>query len=373
MAPDRAPSLANRFDQIAGFAVVLLLLVGCVVVLRPFFSPLLWAVVLTTSTWPLYQKLQLVFYGRRGLAALVMTLSLAGAFVLPLLLLGVSLADNVRSLVDMVRATFAAGPPSPPAWLAALPGVGDSLAEQWRAFAADPQRLAEALQPLFAPLRDLALQSGMTVGTALLQMSMSVLAAYFFYRDGEAIGRYARAVAQRLAGGRSLAFLSVAQTTMRSIVYGTVGTAIVQGGLALAGFLLAGVPGAFLLAFATFVLALFPAGAPLVWLPVAIWVWSASGWVWGLFMLLWGALVVSGSDNVVRPWLISRGSQLPFLVVFMGVIGGAIAFGFLGIFLGPTLLALGLALVREWKAGSADDGSSFANAQAHGGPGRDGG
>lgn len=348
--PPTSPSLAGRLDQIAGFAVVLLLLVGCVLVLRPFFSPLLWAVVLSFSTWPVYGRLRLLFHDRRSLAALVMTLLLAAAFVLPLVLVGASLADNAQNLVRAVRATFAEGPPQPPAWLEALPWLGPWLASSWRGLAADPERLASLVQPLFAPLRDLAVASGVTVGTALLQMSMSVLAAYFFYRDGDAIGRYVRAVADRVAGARAQAFLTVAQNTVRGIVYGTVGTAIIQGGLAVVGFLVAGVPGAFLLGFATFILALFPVGAPLVWIPVAVWLYAEHGWAWGLFMALWGGLVISGADNFVRPYLISRGSQLPFLVVFMGVIGGAVAFGFLGIFLGPTLLALGIALVREWMA-----------------------
>lgn len=345
-----APSLASRLDQIAGFAVVLLLLVGCVLVLRPFFSPLLWAVVLTFSTWPVYERLRAALHGWRNTAALAMTLLLAGAFVLPLVLVSASLADNAQMLVRAVRDTFAEGPPAPPAWLEAVPWLGRWLASSWRTLAVDPERLAAVVQPLFAPLRDLAVASGVTVGTALLQMSMSVLAAYFFYRDGDAIGRYARAVADRVAGARAHAFLAVAQNTVRGIVYGTVGTAIVQGGLAVTGFLIAAVPGAFLLGFATFILALFPVGAPLVWVPVTIWLYVEQGWPWGLFMALWGGLVISGADNFVRPYLISRGSQLPFLIVFMGVIGGAIAFGFLGIFLGPTLLALGIALMREWMA-----------------------
>lgn len=349
-----SPSLVSRLDQIAGFAVVLLLLVGCVMVLRPFFSPLLWAVVLSFSTWPVYVRLRLLFREHRGLAALVMTLLLATAFVLPLVLVGLSLADNAQTLLQAVRATFADGPPQPPVWLEAVPWLGPALAASWRSLTADPERLAQLVQPLFAPLRDLALASGMTVGTALLQMSMSVLASYFFYRDGDAIGRYVRGVADRVAGARAHAFLLVAQNTVRGIVYGTVGTAIVQGGLAVIGFLIAGVPGAFLLGFATFILALFPVGAPLVWIPVAIWLYAEQGWAWGLFMALWGGLMISGADNFVRPYLISRGSQLPFLVVFMGVIGGAFAFGFLGIFLGPTLLALGIALVREWMAPPAE-------------------
>ncbi len=350
------PSLGGRLDQIAGFAVVLLLLVGSVVVLRPFFSPLLWAMVLTISTWPFYVRLTGWLGGRRSLAAGLMTLLLAAAFVLPLLLVGTRLAENVRTLWAALNLAFANGPPAPPAWLPKIPFIGASLAASWQALVEDPSRLTEILRPFLSPLRDLLLASGLTAGTAILQVSMSVLAAYFFYRDGATIGRYLRAAGERIAGAGALQFFAVGENTVRGIVYGTVGTAIVQGGLAVAGFLVAGVPAAFLLGFITFILSLFPVGAPLVWIPTAIWLYYVEGLGWSVFMALWGVLVISGADNFIRPYLISRGSKLPFLIAFMGIIGGAAAFGFLGIFLGPTLLALAMALIREWSSPDEEPG-----------------
>ncbi len=364
MARSTLPSLGGRLDQIAGFAVVLLLLIGSVIVLRPFFSPLLWAMVLTVSTWPLYLRLCRWTGGRRALAAGIMTLLLGAAFVLPLLLVGTRLAENARILWEAVRLAFVNGPPEPPAWLPKIPLVGADLARYWQAVIGDPSRVGEILQPLLAPLRDLVLASGLTAGTAILQVSMSVLAAYFFYRDGATIGRYLRAAGERIAGEGALHFFAVGENTVRGIVYGTVGTAIVQGGLAVVGFLIAGVPAAFMLGFVTFILSLFPVGAPLVWVPTAIWLYYVEGIGWAVFMALWGALVISGADNIVRPYLISRGSKLPFLIAFMGIIGGAAAFGFLGIFLGPTLLALALALMREWS--SPDEPASSASGDAGG-------
>ncbi len=341
----------GRFDRIAGAVAILLLAVGCVVVLRPFFSPLLWAGVLTLSTWPVYARIEQLLGGRRSLAALVMTLLLTAAFVLPLALVGVSLAENVRGIVEAVRALFAGGPPQPPAWLETVPWVGPAVAAYWRELVADPERFAALLRALWQPLRDFLVASGVTIGSGLLQVSMSVLAAFFFYRDGRTIARHLRAAGYRVAGERAAHFFRIAVTTVESIVYGTIGTAIVQAVLAFIGFLIAGVPGVFVLAFATFFLSLFPGGAPVVWIPVTFWLYQSSGIGWALFMLLWGTFVISGADNIVRPYLISRGSEMPLLIVFMGVVGGALAFGFLGIFLGPTLLALGLAVLREWSEG----------------------
>ncbi len=348
--------LRRLLDRIAAFAVLAVLFAGTVLVLRPFFSPLLWGAVLSFSTWPAHRRLRTALGGRRSAAALLMTLALAGAFVLPLALVGTSLAGNARMLVEGAVRWLERGPPGPPAWLEGLPVLGPSIASYWREIATSPERILPLLQPLLGPLRDLAVAGGVTVGSALAQMSMAVLAALLFYRDGERIGAHVRAISVRILGARAAHFLEVTETTVRGIVYGTVGTAIVQAALAVLGFLIAGVPAAFLLGFLTFVLALFPVGAPLVWLPTALWLYHASGWPWALFMLLWGGIVVSGSDNLVRPWLISRGSKLPFLVVFMGVIGGAMAFGFLGIFLGPTLLALALALLGEWSREDGEEG-----------------
>ncbi len=347
---------AGRIDRLAALVALALLAAGVVLVLWPFFSSLLWAAVLTSTTWPLYARLESGLGGRRSLAALLMTLLLAAAFLLPLALVGLSLAENLRGLLGAIQQLFAEGPPMPPAWLERLPVIGPALAAEWRELVMDRERLAGLLQNLWQPLRDFLVASGVTLGTGLMQLTMSVLAAFVFYRDGSALARFLRRVGERVAGPRFGRLLRVAETTLASVVFGAIGTAIVQALLAFAGFLIAGVPGPFLLGFATFFLALFPAGAPIVWLPVAFWLYQTSGLGWGLFMLLWGTVVVSGSDNLVRPYLISRGSELPFLLVLMGVVGGALAFGFLGIFLGPTLLALALAVVREWGAEAVADG-----------------
>jgi predicted PurR-regulated permease PerM len=145
--------------------------------------------------------------------------------------------------------------------------------------------------------------------------------------------------------------LNVAGSTTKSVVYGIIGTAIAQAAMASIGFWIAGVPGTLLLGFLTFVLSLVPGGPPFVWVPVAIWLLYTGQPGWALFMAIWGFISISGIDNIVRPYLISRESRMPLLLVFLGVIGGVLAFGFIGIFLGPTLLALGFTLLMEWSIG----------------------
>jgi predicted PurR-regulated permease PerM len=152
---------------------------------------------------------------------------------------------------------------------------------------------------------------------------------------------------ERIGGERGKHLLTVAGNTIRGVVYGILGTALAQALLAGIGFLIAGVPGAAVLALLTFFLSVVPMGPPLVWIPAVIWLFHQGHTGWGIFMLFWG-VGVSSVDNVVKPWLISQGSDMPFLLIFFGVLGGALAFGFIGVFLGPTLLAVGYRLVTEW-------------------------
>jgi predicted PurR-regulated permease PerM len=142
--------------------------------------------------------------------------------------------------------------------------------------------------------------------------------------------------------------VDLAISTVRGVVYGILGSLLAQGILAGVGFLVAGVPGAFLLGFLTLFLALIPGGPALLWLPASLWLYQQGATGWAIFLALWGLLVVSTADNIVKPYFIGRGSDLPFILVLLGVLGGAIAFGVIGIFLGPTLLAVGYTVVRDW-------------------------
>ena len=153
---------------------------------------------------------------------------------------------------------------------------------------------------------------------------------------------------QRLAGKLAPGLLETVGGTVQGVVYGLVGTAIAQGIVSLIGFAIAGVPGALLLGFLTFMLSMVPIGPPLIWGGAAAWLFAQDQTGWAIFMAIYGFVVISGIDNVIKPLLISRGSSLPFVLVFLGVMGGVYAFGFVGIFLGPTLLAVGLSLLQQW-------------------------
>jgi predicted PurR-regulated permease PerM len=322
---------------------------GCFLTLRPFISAALWAVILCFTTWPLFAQLEALLGGRRTLAALIATLALAAIVVTPVAILIASLSSNLNEVVAASQRLIHSGPPPLPSWLANLPLVGTHLSAYWTAVnESGAARLAEIARLLPAAER-FVLGSGRALGEGIFQIILSLLLTFFFYRDGEAAAERLSATINRLGGDQGNHLLGVAGATMRAVVYGILGTALIQGVLAAIGFMIARVPGAILLGFITFVLSPFPGGPTLVALPAAVWLYRQESLGWALFMIVWG-LFVGGIDNLLRPLLISRaGGTTPLILVILGVLGGAMAFGLIGLFLGPTLLAVGYSLLEAWS------------------------
>jgi predicted PurR-regulated permease PerM len=343
-----------KFGVKEGFLVVavLALLCGCWMVLRPFLSSLLWAVVLVCSSWPLYSRLLKLVGHRHSLAAFLMTLGMILILLLPFVIVGTTLADNVNELTAATRKFIAQGPPAPPEWLAKVPLAGQRASDYWQNLAANTGQLWTQAQKLVEPAGALLLAGGLFLASGLIKLALSIFIAFFLFRGGATVGAWATALVRHIGGERGEHLLTVAGNTVRGVVYGILGTALTQAVLAGTGFLIAGVPGALLLALLTFFSSIVPvAGTALTWVPAAVWLFHQGENGWGVFMLVWGA-GVANVDNVVKPWLISQGSNLPFLLIFFGVLGGALTFGFIGVFLGPTLLAVGYKLVVEWAAAS---------------------
>ncbi|MFN3359071.1 MAG: AI-2E family transporter, partial [Pseudomonas sp.] len=155
---------------------------------------------------------------------------------------------------------------------------------------------------------------------------------------------------ERLIGDRAGYYIELVAGTVQRVVNGVIGTAAAQAVLALIGFLIAGVPGALVLGIVTFLLSLIPMGPPLVWIPATAWLAWKGDYTYAVFLGVWGTFIISGVDNVLKPYLISRGGNLPLVIVLLGVFGGLIAFGFIGLFIGPTLLAVAYSLLTDWSA-----------------------
>jgi predicted PurR-regulated permease PerM len=341
----------RRVEMMAGVALLTLLIAGTVLVLRPFIISLILAAVLAYASWPVYDWLLARLRDRAGAAATAMTLLLLLTLVTPFAIMAISLVDNALELLRLLREALSRPLPEPPGWLASVPLAGAYLEGKWLALLQEEEgaALLQLKQYLLQlPLKSWAITAGGALGQGVVLITFSVLICFFFYRDGPAITARVQAVMEHLAGHRAKDLIEVTAGTVSRVVNGILGTALAQSVLALIGFWIAGVPGAMLLGLLTFFLSIIPMGPPLVWLPAAIWLYVQGQTAWAIFLAIYGMVVISSIDNVVKPYLISRGGALPLLLVFMGVLGGLMAFGFIGVFLGPVILAIGYALLSEW-------------------------
>jgi predicted PurR-regulated permease PerM len=336
-------------DRYLGIAALALLIIGCIAVLHPFLSALLWAAILVSVTWGAFTHLDKWLGHRRNLSALAMTCVVSLVVIAPFAIVALGLADNATQLSDAISSQLERGLPDAPAWLSGIPIVGERLTEYWQSLAHDTSRMTNELKLLLPTAQAALLATGKAIGSGLMQLTLSVFIAFFLFRDGEAFDRRLSSVVSKIAGQRGRHLLGVARSTVTGVVYGILGTALAQGVLAGIGFAIAGVPGALLLGLATFFLSVVPVGPPLIWGGAAVWLFQQGETGWAIFMVVWGGLVISMVDNIIKPIIISRGSSLPFVLVFLGVLGGAVAFGLVGVFLGPTLLAVGYRLLNEWS------------------------
>jgi len=330
-------------------ALATLIVVGTVWVLAPFLAALLFAAILCLTTWPLFAWLEGKLRGRSTLAALIATLVLALTVLAPMSYLAATIADGVAQLITLLRPWFESTDHAPPDWLATLPLIGETLDTYWRKLAIDQDELAHLGKQLFEPTRKFLTSAAALIGQGLLQLMLVVLIAFFFYRDGRILGQRLLRLAGKIGGEFGERLLGLAQGTIMGVMVGIVGTASTQGFFALVGFLIAGVPAALLLAAAVFFLSMIPVGPPLIWGGAAWWLYDQGQTGWAIFMLVYGFAVISSIDNLVRPLLISHTASLPILLVALGVFGGVLAFGFVGIFLGPVILALALTLADNWS------------------------
>lgn len=341
-------SVEQRILQFIQLAAIFIVAVICYQVIEPFIPSMLFAVAVCTSTWPLYLRLRKLLWEKSAAAAVLMVLMLVVLVIGPSALLAVNLASSVKALADAATAIQSHGPVQPPPWLKDTPVIGGQLDSYWHELSLGGEEALALLRELLQPAVTFLLSAGKAIGGSLLQMLLAAFIGFFFYRDGEALLHYLRRALTKLAGEPGEKLLASIHHTVASVVQGMFGAALAQAIVAVIGFRIAGVPGAFLLGAATFFLAMLPIGPPLVWGGATVWLVYQGTWGWAVFIFLWGLLGISSIDNVVKPYLISRGSKLSFLLIVMGVFGGVFAFGFIGIFIGPPILALGLAMVRLW-------------------------
>jgi len=342
-----------RASRVIGLLALIGLGVGCFLVLRPFVSALLWALILAYTTWPAFKLLRERTGLSPGWAAILMVSAMFLVIGLPIVFAAPTSRDDVEALQRGLEGVLTEGLPAAARFLITLPLIGPYVAEWFGGWDATLAGLFEGLRPYAGTLAQNALSVLVAVLSGIAELLLAILLAFFFYRDGPAMAAMAEGGMERLAGPRTRHLIQLTGDVTRGVVYGLLGTAVVQGVMTTFGLWVAGVPQPVLLGVVAGVISILPVGAPIIWIPATIWLFVQGDWGWGIFMGLYGALGISSVDNVIRPWLISRGADLPLLLTLLGAIGGVLAFGFLGLFLGPVLLAVGYTLLKDWAAGGA--------------------
>jgi predicted PurR-regulated permease PerM len=320
-------------------------------ILRPFLGAMVWAATIVVATWPLMIAVQTWLWGKRALAVTLMTLLLLCVLVVPLTFAIGTIVSNVDEIVAWAKSLAALETPSPPEWVATLPIVGEKAVELWKRVAAvGIQEVTVRAAPYVGGIvKWFAAQVG-NVGVLLVEFLLTVILAAAMYANGEFATQRLLRFGRRLAGAGGENAVYLAGQTIRGVALGIVVTALVQsifGGL---GLIIAGVPFAGVLTAAMLLLSIAQIGVvPVLGCAVAWLYWTGDS-AWGTFLLVW--TVVAGTmDNFVRPILIKKGADLPLLLVFAGVVGGLLALGMIGIFVGPVVLAVADTLLRAWIDG----------------------
>lgn len=336
----------NHMDTIVQIILALMVGIGCYFIIQPFLTAIVLAAILAIVTWPLFVHARSSMAGATTMPALLMVFLLIVGVLIPLSFLLIAVAQQIPKAVAIGKAWIASGF-TLPHWIVDIPVVGSWLHEQLL-FAIDPASLAPTLQKILEPLTAWILHAAVNVSNGLFQLCLVTFIVFFFYRDGPWFADRCRDLMQRVSGDLSHELTNILVNTTRSVVFGLLGTALGQAIVASIGFWIADVPGILMLSFLVFVLSVVPIGPPMIWGPAAIWLYSTGEIGMAVFLVFWGIFAVSSVDNFLKPLLISRGASLPLALVFLGVFGGVIAFGFLGLILGPILLAIGLAMLKAW-------------------------
>jgi predicted PurR-regulated permease PerM len=328
------------------------LIAACSWILLPFLVSFLWATTLVVTTWPVMVGLQSWLGGRRWLAVTVWTVLLLLIVIVPLSLAVAAIVAKMSDIAALGKSLAAFTVPPPPGWVGGIPIAGPKVAATWRELAALPHgELSARLAPYAGKALGWFSARAGTGVKMFLEFLLTVIISAILYAKGETAASGICRFARRLAGQQGEDMVTLAEKTVRSVALGIVVTAIIQTSIGGIGLVIAGVPAAGLLMAVMFLSGLAQLGSAPVLIPAVIWVYAKDGALWGTILLAFSIVSVV-IDNVIRPILIRKGADLPLVMIFAGVIGGLVAFGIIGLFIGPIVLAVSYTLLKSWVLGN---------------------
>lgn len=355
-----APDLAKRKVQVnealevsiqVGLAA--LLVIGCLWILAPFIPLLLWGIIIAIASYPTYLKLERKIGGRRVWAGVIWSLVLLAALIIPVVLVGKDLFEGLQPLIAQARAGTLTVPPPPPA-VEKWPLIGDPIARAWSNASTDLSATLMRFSPQIKAALPEILSASADVGSTLLQFLLSIGVSGALLANSEAAAKAARSLMNRLFGEQGPEYQNLVGATIRSVTFGILGVAVIQTIFAALGFFVVGLPGASVWTIMFLFAAILQIGAVAL-IPAIVLAFATASKTAAIIFLIW-CIFVGLMDNVLKPILLGRGSAVPVIVVFLGVIGGFIAMGIIGLFVGAIVLALGYKLFLTWISGGVTEG-----------------
>jgi predicted PurR-regulated permease PerM len=345
-APARERLTATWIDLAIRLAVLGLLLYLSFILIRPFITIAIWAVVLTVALYPLYERIVRALGGRRKLAAVVLTILSLLILIGPVAWLVLGLIDSIRGLTEQLDLSHLAVP-SPPETVKDWPLIGDTIHQFWQLASTNLQEAWAKIAPQLKSIGAGLLQTAAEAGVGTLKFLAAVVVAGFLFPPAPALADAVTRFSRRLALGRGESFVDIAVATTRAVARGVIGVSVLQALLIGAGLLVTGIPGASLITSIALILAILQVGPSLVMIPVIIWVWMTRETTTALLFTAY-MVPVNLLDNVLRPLVMGRGLTTPTIVILIGLIGGTISLGLTGLFLGPIILAVIWELLAAW-------------------------
>lgn len=339
---------APALQKVLLFGLIFILFYLSFQVLKYFIVPVLWAAIIAYITWPLYHSVQKLCGPRPTLSATIMISMVILVVGVPLTFAIFMLQHEGRSLFYELQKQVFSGHLDVPQFIRDLPFIGKEVTRTLKEINTDPNSIVQNVSGWF--------QSHLSYGRLVLseisknifKLCFAVMSLFFFYRDGQTILSQVSKALEMVIGPRIHHYLDTISETTRAVLYGVGLTAVAQALLAGISYFVAGVPNPMVLTIVTFLFALIPFGPPVAYSAVSLWLFSQGQTIEAIGVMAWGVCVVSTADNVIRPLVISGATQIPFLLIMFGVLGGLASFGMIGLFIGPVILAVLLAIWREW-------------------------
>lgn len=346
---------APALQKVLLFGLIFILFYLSFQVLKYFIVPVLWAAIIAYITWPLYHSVQKLCGPRPTLSATLMISMVVLVVGIPLTFAIFMLQHEGRNLFYELQRQVFSGHLDVPQFIRDLPIIGKEVTRTLKEINTDPNSIVQNVSGWFQSHLNYGRLVLSEISKNIFKLCFAVMSLFFFYRDGQTILNQVSKALEMVIGPRIHHYLDTISETTRAVVYGVGLTAIAQALLAGLSYFVAGVPNPMVLTIVTFIFALIPFGPPVAYSAVSLWLFSQGQTIEAIGVMAWGVCVVSTADNVIRPLVISGATQIPFLLIMFGVLGGLASFGMVGLFVGPVILAVLLAIWREWLHEQVND------------------